>query len=201
MGVVMFYHLTRSSTADTVQSLVSRALAQGWRVMIRGTDHAALDRLDARLWLGPDDDFVPHGLQGGPLDADQPVLIGQGGVANGAQALPPHLMRSRPWNGSGFCSTAPMRPAFTPPAFSGKLSPAPGSRRNIGPKTAVGGKRRRHPALHQGRESVSKRLTIFGNYSNINILPLVSHVIRPILGPYWRKIIRFSAISTLNCPR
>jgi DNA polymerase III subunit chi len=87
MGVVMFYHLTRSSTADTVQSLVSRALAQGWRVMIRGTDHAALDRLDARLWLGPDDDFVPHGLQGGPLDADQPVLIGQGGVANGAQAL------------------------------------------------------------------------------------------------------------------
>ena len=87
MGVVMFYHLTRSTPAETVMSLVTRALAQGWRVMIRGTDAAALDQLDGQLWLGPDDGFLPHGLAGGPCDADQPVLLGQGAAVNGATAL------------------------------------------------------------------------------------------------------------------
>ena len=85
--MVMFYHLTRSAPADTLQALLPRALAQGWRVMIRGTDPAALDRLDSQLWLGPEDGFLPHGLSGGPCDADQPVLLGQGGAVNGASAL------------------------------------------------------------------------------------------------------------------
>lgn len=87
MPLVMFYHLTRSTPADTLQVLTGKALGQGWRVMVRGTDAAALDRLDAQLWLGPEDGFLPHALAGGPQDADQPVLIGQGEAANGANAL------------------------------------------------------------------------------------------------------------------
>ncbi len=55
--------------------------------MIRGTDAAGLDRLDARLWLNPDEGFLPHGREGGPHDRDQPVLLGQGLPVNGAQAL------------------------------------------------------------------------------------------------------------------
>ena len=87
MPMVMFYHLTRSTPADRLQALLTRALGQGWRVMIRGTDPAALERLDAQLWLGPEDGFLPHGLAGGPQDADQPVLLGLGAATNGAQAL------------------------------------------------------------------------------------------------------------------
>ena len=87
MGVVMFYHLTRSAPADTLAGLLPRALAQGWRVMVRGTDRAALDRLDTRLWVDEAQPFLPHGLEGGPHDADQPVLLGTGGIANGAQGL------------------------------------------------------------------------------------------------------------------
>lgn len=87
MGVVMFYHLTRSSVDETLMQLLPRAMGQGWRVMIRGTDPAALARLDAQLWLGGEDAFLPHGLQGGPHDADQPVLIGQGAIANDAKGL------------------------------------------------------------------------------------------------------------------
>lgn len=87
MGTVMFYHLTRSTPAETLLALVNRALLQGWRVMVRGTDPAALERLDTQFWLGPEEGFLPHGLQGGPRDADQPVLIGQGAAVNGAQAL------------------------------------------------------------------------------------------------------------------
>lgn len=87
MGVVMFYHLTRSSADETLMMLLPRALRQGWRVMVRGRDADALARLDAQLWLTEADPFLPHGLAGGPHDADQPVLIGPGPIANGAQGL------------------------------------------------------------------------------------------------------------------
>jgi DNA polymerase III subunit chi len=88
MGVVMFYQLLRSAPEDTLSVNAPKALGQGWRVMVRGTDPASLDRLDAALWLkGGDDSFLPHGLEGGPQDADQPILLGQGSPANGAKVL------------------------------------------------------------------------------------------------------------------
>lgn len=87
MGVVMFYHLTRSAPEETLSGLLQRGLAQGWRVMIRGTDRAALERLDSRLWLDEALPFLPHGLEGGAYDADQPVLLGTGAIANAAQGL------------------------------------------------------------------------------------------------------------------
>ncbi len=87
MGLLMFYHLTRSPAQDTLTTILTRAMGQGWRVMIRSPDRAALERLDAALWLGPEDGFLPHGLQGGDHDADQPVLLGQGAASNGAKGV------------------------------------------------------------------------------------------------------------------
>ena len=86
-AVAMFYHLMRAGLDDTVTMIVTRAMGQGWRVMLRGTDWGLLGRLDDKLWLGPEDGFVPHGLEGGPHDADQPVLLGLGPIANAAQGL------------------------------------------------------------------------------------------------------------------
>ncbi|MES2664797.1 MAG: DNA polymerase III subunit chi [Pseudomonadota bacterium] len=83
----MFYQLTRSSAQDTLTTILTRAVGQGWRVMIRSPDRARLERLDAALWLGPEDGFLPHGLQGGAQDADQPVLLGQGAASNGARGV------------------------------------------------------------------------------------------------------------------
>ena len=85
--MVLFYHLTQGTVEDTVATLLTRAHAQGWRVMLRGTDGARLDRLDARLWTDPPDGFLPHGRAGGAHDADQPVLLGTGLAVNGARAL------------------------------------------------------------------------------------------------------------------
>lgn len=87
MGSVMFYHLTRSSAEQTARVLITRALAQGWPLMLRGTDPAELNRLDARLWTVPETGFVPHGMEGGPHDARQPLLLGTGAAVNGAQGL------------------------------------------------------------------------------------------------------------------
>ena len=83
----MFYHLMRAGLDDTVAMIVTRAVGQGWRVMLRSTDAAMLQHLDDRLWLGAEDSFLPHGLQGGAQDGDQPVLLGQGAIGNGAQGL------------------------------------------------------------------------------------------------------------------
>lgn len=83
----MFYHLTRSTPQETMATILPRALSAGWKVMLRGTDLEALKALDAALWLHPDDSFLPHGLAGGPQDADQPILLGQGAIGNAAQGL------------------------------------------------------------------------------------------------------------------
>jgi len=87
MGMVMFYHLTRSTVDEVALMLAQKALEQGWRVMLRAADRPTLERLDKQLWLGPDDAFLPHGLEGGPHDADQPLLLGQGAPINGARAI------------------------------------------------------------------------------------------------------------------
>jgi DNA polymerase III subunit chi len=83
----LFYHLTRSTQEDLIRTILTRALAQGWPVMVRGTDDAALARLDTRLWTIPEDSFLPHGMAGGPHDAVQPVLLGQGAAVNAAQGV------------------------------------------------------------------------------------------------------------------
>lgn len=75
MGAVYFYHLTRHSLEVALAQLLDRSLQAGWRVQVRGTRRDRLDWLDQKLWLDPEDGFLPHGLDGGPHDAMQPVLL------------------------------------------------------------------------------------------------------------------------------
>lgn len=83
MGEAYFYHLTRQPLEAVLPDLLEKSLGRGWRVAVRGTDPQRMDWLDQKLWLGPEDGFLPHGLAGGPQDADQPVLLTTGmDVAN-----------------------------------------------------------------------------------------------------------------------
>ncbi len=75
MGAVYFYHLTRRPLEVTLPVLLDRARGQGWTVEVRGTDRARMEWLDQKLWLGPEEGFLPHGLAGGPHDAAQPILL------------------------------------------------------------------------------------------------------------------------------
>jgi DNA polymerase-3 subunit chi len=75
VGAAYFYHLTRRPLDATLPVLLERSLAQGWRVAVRGTDPGRIEWLDQRLWEGPVDTFLPHGIAGGPHDADQPILL------------------------------------------------------------------------------------------------------------------------------
>ena len=75
MGAAYFYHLTRHPLEHTLPVLLGKARQAGWRVAVRGTDSARMAQLDETLWLGAEDGFLPHGLAGGPHDADQPILL------------------------------------------------------------------------------------------------------------------------------
>jgi DNA polymerase-3 subunit chi len=87
MGEVYFYHLTMTPLEVTLPNLLSRALGAGWKVAVRGTEPARLDWLDQKLWLGDEEDFLPHGLAGGEHDALQPILLTTGAAVNGAACL------------------------------------------------------------------------------------------------------------------
>ena len=87
MGAVFFYHLTRKPLEVTLPMLLDKARAAGWRIAVRGTQTERLRWLDEKLWLGPEEGFLPHGLAGGAHDARQPILLTTGDAANAPQCV------------------------------------------------------------------------------------------------------------------
>ena len=75
MGAVYFYQLSRSTLEDALGRLLDRALAQGWKVAVRGTERERLEDLDALLWTLPPEGFLPHGMAGADRASEQPVLL------------------------------------------------------------------------------------------------------------------------------
>ena len=87
MGEVYFYHMTGSTLDRALTMLVERAAKQGMRCFVRTRDPARADWLDQKLWMGPEESFLAHGLTGGPHDHLQPVLIGTGTLPEGIACL------------------------------------------------------------------------------------------------------------------
>ena len=75
---------TRTPLEVTLPMLIGKAMGAGWRVAVRGVSAERMEWLDQKLWLGPEEGFLPHGCAGGAFDADQPVLLTTGDAANGA---------------------------------------------------------------------------------------------------------------------
>ncbi len=83
MGAVFFYHLTRRPLEATLPILLQRSLDMGWRIVVRGQDMDRMRWLDEKLWLGPEDGFLPHGVSGGSHDDLQPILLTTEASASG----------------------------------------------------------------------------------------------------------------------
>lgn len=73
MARALFYHLTGDPPEGLLPVLIGKALDAGLRVAVRGAGADRMAALDRALWQG--DGFLPHGLAGGPHDADQPALL------------------------------------------------------------------------------------------------------------------------------
>lgn len=87
MGEIRFYRLGEEGVDGMLPLLLERVLARGQRAMVRAGVAEAISRLDERLWTFSDGSFLPHGIAGGPHDADQPVLLTTEGGSNGADVL------------------------------------------------------------------------------------------------------------------
>ena len=88
MGAAYFYHLTRKPLEVTLPMLLEKARGAGWRVAVRGREAARMDWLDEKLWLGPEEGFLPHGRAGQPHEAAQPILLTtEAALPNGAVCL------------------------------------------------------------------------------------------------------------------
>ena len=88
MGQVFFYHLTRQPLESVLPMLLGKARQAGWCVVVRGSNPQRLEYLDEKLWLGPEEGFLPHGRAGGEFDADQPILLTNGPeLSNGAACV------------------------------------------------------------------------------------------------------------------
>jgi DNA polymerase-3 subunit chi len=87
-----FYQLAQRRAEAVLPQLVTKALGAGHRLLIRSSDAAMLDRIDAALWSFAADSFVPHGIDtvlGPARAAAQPVLLSVAGdwQANRADCL------------------------------------------------------------------------------------------------------------------
>lgn len=88
MAEVLFYHLSTSSVEQALPDLLERALARGWRAILRCGSAPALAMLDTVLWTYRDDSFLPHGTAEAGRAALQPVYLTTGGEnPNGAEIL------------------------------------------------------------------------------------------------------------------
>ena len=85
---VWFYHLERTSLDQALPELLDKTLAKGWRAMVRAGSADRIEHMDGWLWSYLDDSFLPHGVEGEPDAARQPILLTtQTDNRNGAQAL------------------------------------------------------------------------------------------------------------------
>ncbi len=74
MTDVNFYQLASRPLDAVLPRLLEKALAAGFRTVIRSADAALLARLDAALWTYDPASFLPHAVDG-PHAAVQPVLL------------------------------------------------------------------------------------------------------------------------------
>lgn len=83
-----FYHLEHRGFDAVLPDLVRRALARGWRAIIRADSAERAEAIDNLLWSYDEQSFLPHAQQGDGDARHQPVLITlEPGNANSAQVL------------------------------------------------------------------------------------------------------------------
>jgi len=75
MPEIAFYHLTRSTVARTLPTLLERSRARGWRAVVQAASDAFIARLDADLWSYRPESFLPHGTKADDAPQTQPIYL------------------------------------------------------------------------------------------------------------------------------
>jgi DNA polymerase-3 subunit chi len=88
MTEIRFYHLTASPLERALPRLLERALAEGYRVLVRAGSEERVAALDAALWTYGEASFLPHGTAQGGNAERQPIFLTAGDdIPNAATML------------------------------------------------------------------------------------------------------------------
>ncbi len=71
----MFYQLLGHPLERALPMLLEKTLERGWRAVVEVSSAERQAALDDALWTYRDRSFLPHGLDGEPDCASQPILI------------------------------------------------------------------------------------------------------------------------------
>ena len=82
---IWFYHLQSQPLERALPTLVEKAAARGWRVIVQTVDDLRLKTIDDLLWTYSPESFLPHGTSREANAARHPVLLTtEAGNANAA---------------------------------------------------------------------------------------------------------------------
>lgn len=88
MTEIRFYHMQRSSLEQTLPALLTKALSQGHRILVKTTTPAETESLNTHLWTYNPESFLPHGSQkDGHLEQQPIILSDQDNAPNNASVL------------------------------------------------------------------------------------------------------------------
>jgi DNA polymerase III subunit chi len=80
MAEVWFYHLERKSVDDELPGLLQRGLERGVRMAVVTSTPERVKELSQKLWGVEDTAFIPHGFEGEPRPAAQPIYLSADGM-------------------------------------------------------------------------------------------------------------------------
>ena len=75
LAEIRFYHLTALPLERALPPMLERTLERDQRAVVRGVDRERLATLDRHLWIYSDESFLPHGMDGDPEPARQPIWL------------------------------------------------------------------------------------------------------------------------------
>ena len=75
MVEIRFYHMEKSTLEQTLPTLLSKACAQGHKIIIKTQNTASSEALNGYLWTYTPDSFLPHGTSKDGFSQNQPIYI------------------------------------------------------------------------------------------------------------------------------
>ncbi len=75
MTEIRFYHMEKSALEQTLPALLSKALSQNHKIIVKTKDADNTESLNGFLWTYDPNSFLPHGTTKDGNSTDQPVFI------------------------------------------------------------------------------------------------------------------------------
>ncbi|MEM7651422.1 MAG: DNA polymerase III subunit chi [Pseudomonadota bacterium] len=77
MAEVRFYHLERQTLDQVLPQLLTKALQNGHRIVVKAANENQVEHLNTHLWTYDHNSFLPHGSAKDGNETNQPVWISE----------------------------------------------------------------------------------------------------------------------------